>query len=84
MAVFTAVELRGGWIHGLGRVYFKEIPSKGESVLITSVNTEEVGWYEVLDVDLTTDATSAGNVVLRLISSDTPDVAAREGVFFPS
>jgi hypothetical protein len=81
MAVFTAVELRGGWIQGLGRVYFKEIPSRGESVQITGVNAEEVGWYEVLDVELTTDATTAGNIVLRLKSSDAPDVPTRQGVF---
>ena len=64
MAVFTAFELRGGWIHGFGRIYFNKIPSKGEWVEIASVNTKEVRQYEVLDVELTTDSTSAGNIVL--------------------
>jgi hypothetical protein len=81
MAVFTAFELRGGWIQGLGRIYCTEIPSKGESVQIASVNMEPVRWYEVLDVELTRDPASAGNIVLSLKSSNASDVATREGDF---
>jgi hypothetical protein len=80
MAVFTAFELRGGWIQGLGEIYLKEIPYKGESVQIAGVNTDDVRWYEVLDVELTTDATSAGNIVLMIKSLDASEVAARERV----
>ncbi len=81
MAVFTAFELRGGWIQGLGRIYFKEIPFRGDSVQIASADTEEVRWYEVLDVELTPDATSTGNIILMIKSSDASDVATGERIF---
>jgi hypothetical protein len=65
MAVFTVFELKRGWIQGLGRVYFKEFPSKGEFIKIAS----EGSWYEVLDVEFATYATSAGDIVLRRAAS---------------
>jgi hypothetical protein len=80
MAVFTAFELRGGWIQGLGRIYLEAIPYKGESVQIASVDTAEVRWYEVLDVELTPDATSAGNIVLMMKSLYASEVATRDFV----
>jgi hypothetical protein len=64
MAVFTGLELTGGWVQGLGRIHFKEFPSEGQSVEIARANTEEVRWYEVIEVEFTPDATSAGNIVL--------------------
>ena len=66
MTVFTVFELKGGWIHGLGRIYFKEVPFKGESITIAGFKIDEARWYEVLCAELTTDATSAGNIVLAL------------------
>lgn len=65
MAVLTVFELKCGWIQGLGRVYFKEFPSKGEFIKIGS----EGPCYEILDVELATYATSAGDVVLRRAAS---------------
>lgn len=66
MAVFAVFELKGGWIQGLGRIFFKEVPFKGDSITIAGAEIDEVSWYEVLCVELTTDATSAGNIVLAL------------------
>ena len=67
MAVFTAFELRGGWIQELGLIHLTKPPFKGESIKIVGVNTEKC-WYEVLEVELPTDTTTAGNLVVALFS----------------
>ena len=59
--MFTVFELRRGWIHGVGRMYFKELPSKGELIEIASVGS----CYEVLDVELATYSPTAGDIVLK-------------------
>lgn len=68
MAVFTAFELTGGWIQGLGRLYFEEVPSKGEFFEIPGVEGAEARSYEVLDIELPTDPSSAGDIILTLKS----------------
>jgi hypothetical protein len=68
VAVFTVFELRRGWIHGVGRMYFKELPSKGEFIRIASVEAEATRCYEVLDIEPATDGASEGDVVLTLKS----------------
>jgi hypothetical protein len=67
MAEFEVFELKGGWIQGLGRIHFKEFPAIGESVEIASAHPMEVRRYEVLEVEVSTDSTSAGNIVLTPI-----------------
>jgi hypothetical protein len=67
MAEFEVFELRGGWIQGLGRIHFKEFPARGESVEIAGADPMEVRRYEVHEVELSTDSTSAGSVVLTPI-----------------
>jgi hypothetical protein len=66
MAVFMVLELKDGRIQGLGRRDFKEVPSKGEFIEFARVEGEQGRWYEVLEVDLATDAPYAGDIVLTL------------------
>jgi hypothetical protein len=64
--VFTVFELKSGWIQKVSPIYFEEVPSKGESIRIARVEAGEAHWYEVLDMEFATDATSAGDIVLTL------------------
>jgi hypothetical protein len=64
--VFTVFELKSGWIQKISPIYFEEVPSKGEFIRFASVEAEEARWYEVLDMEFATDATSAGDIMLTL------------------
>ncbi len=66
MTAFMVLELKDGRIQGLGRRDFKEVPAKGEFIKFSRVEGEEALWYEVLEVDFATDATSGGDIVLTL------------------
>jgi hypothetical protein len=65
MAVFTVFELKGGGIQGLGRIYFKTVPSEGQLIKIP-MEGDETRSYDVLEIDPATDATSVGDIVLML------------------
>jgi len=73
MAEFEVFELRGGWIQELGRIYFKKYPAIGESVEIPGSLPEQVRRYEVLELELTTGSTIAGNIVLTPIDPETEE-----------
>jgi hypothetical protein len=66
MPVFTAFELKSGWIQKLGPMYFEEVPSKGEFIGIASAEAEEGRCYEIIDIEPPTDAISGGFIVLTL------------------
>jgi hypothetical protein len=66
MTAFMVLELKDGRIQGLGRRDFKEVPSKGEFIKFARVEGQQALWYEVLEVDFATDATTPGDIVLTL------------------
>jgi hypothetical protein len=65
MTAFMVLELKDGWIRGLGPKEFKTAPSKGQLIKIAMAGGETRS-YEVLEIDPATDATGVGDIVLVL------------------